>query len=252
MKHPHRRKRINKRFFPNLATVFNMFLGFLALGLILKGDPVRAAWLLLIAGAFDAIDGKLARLFGIPSRFGTEFDSFADTISFCVVPSLLVYSVYVKGMPFLPAGMISFVPLLFGTIRLARFNVAEEEAPKSYYTGLTTPLAAIMIVSYLLFNYQLNGQMGDARIALVLVMVLGFLMISPVRFPKLPLLSFKRGPVNSLRLVGLLTTLVLVLIWRGLVLFPLVGGYIMWSILKWVLDHNRFDEEVVFKSVSDE
>ena len=52
----------------------------------------------MVAIFFDVIDGKLARLLGLTSRFGTEFDSLADTISFCAVPSILVYSLYVDGL----------------------------------------------------------------------------------------------------------------------------------------------------------
>ena len=88
-----------KQFIPSIFTVMNMFLGFLAIGFLMKGDPIRAGWLVLLACFFDVFDGKLARLLGIPSRFGAEFDSFADTISFCTVPSLIIYSVYVKGLP---------------------------------------------------------------------------------------------------------------------------------------------------------
>jgi CDP-diacylglycerol--serine O-phosphatidyltransferase len=237
-----------KRVIPNLATVFNMFLGFLAIGFIIKGDPIRAGWLLMVAAMFDVIDGKLARLIGIPSRFGTEFDSFADTISFCTVPSLLVYSLYVGGLPPILAGIFSFMPLLFGTIRLARFNIAQEENPTPYFTGLTTPLNAILIVAFLLFNHQINGHAGDPRIALVMVVILSFLMISPIRFSKFPLFSFRQGRSNSFRLVGILVASLAVLLTKGVVLFPLLSLYIIWSILKWVVYHNRFEDEPTLKS----
>ena len=165
-----------------MATVFNMFLGFMAITLILNGEPIKAGWVMMVGGLFDIVDGKLARLLGLSSRFGTEFDSLADTISFCAVPSILIYSVYVEGLPFLLGAVISFMPLLFGTIRLARFNIDTGENPKPYFTGLTTPLAAITIISFMLYNYQSYGDMGDPRLALVLVAILSFLMISPVRF----------------------------------------------------------------------
>jgi len=57
-----------KQFIPSIFTVMNMFLGFLAIGLLMKGDPIRAGWLVLFACFFDVFDGKLARLLGIPSR----------------------------------------------------------------------------------------------------------------------------------------------------------------------------------------
>ena len=91
-------KRLKSSFIPNLATVFNMFLGFFAITLIQNGQPIQAGWVMMVAIFFDVIDGKLARLMGLTSRFGTEFDSLADTISFCAVPSVLIYSIYVDGL----------------------------------------------------------------------------------------------------------------------------------------------------------
>ena len=73
--------------------------------------------------AFDVFDGKIARILGLESKFGMEFDSMADTISFCVVPSILIYSLYVDNMSKLVGIFISFMPLMFGTIRLAKFNI---------------------------------------------------------------------------------------------------------------------------------
>ena len=238
-----RPKRLTRSFIPNVATVFNMFLGFLAITLIMEGEPIKAGWVMLVAGLFDAIDGKLARLFGLSSRFGTEFDSLADTISFCAVPSVLIYSIYVEGLPTLLGAVISFMPLLFGTIRLAKFNIDVDGSPKPYFTGLTTPLAAISFISYMLFNYQMYGDMGDPRLALVLIVSLSFLMVSPVRFPKFPLLSFKKGRSNNLRLMGLFIIFVTLIFYRGLVLFPLMTIYIFWSIIRWMLNHDRLEEK---------
>ena len=241
-----RPKRLTRSFIPNVATVFNMFLGFLAIILIMEGEPIKAGWVMLVAGLFDAIDGKLARLFGLSSRFGTEFDSLADTISFCAVPSVLIYSIYVEGLPTLLGAVISFMPLLFGTIRLAKFNIDVDDSPKPYFTGFTTPLAAISFISYMLFNYQMYGDRGDPRLALVLIVSLSFLMVSPVRFPKFPLLSFKKGRSNNLRLMGLFIIFVTLIFYRGLVLFPLMTIYIFWSIIRWMLNHDRLEEEKQF------
>jgi len=243
-----RPKRLKRSFIPNIATVFNMFIGFLAITLILNGEPIKAGWVMMVGVFFDVLDGKLARLMGLTSRFGTEFDSLADTISFCAVPSILVYSVYVDGLPTILGAAISFMPLLFGTIRLAKFNIDISEKPKPYFIGLTTPLAAITIVGFMLFNYQLYGDMGDARLALVIVAIMSFLEISPVRFSKFPILSLKRGRNNNLRLVGLAITLLGLLLFRGLVLFPLMSIYIIWSIIKWMLDKDRLSIESKIKT----
>ena len=233
-----------RRFIPNLITVINMFLGFMGIVMMIKGDPIRGGWLILFAGLCDAADGKLARMLGIPSKFGVEFDSFADTVSFCAAPSLLVYTVYVEGLPLLFGGLIAFTPLLFGTIRLARFNIMQEDDPKSFFTGLPTPINAIIIVSYMLFNHQVFGEMGDPRIALPMIVTLGFMMVSPVRFAKFPLLSFKKGKSNTLQLIGVVLLITSAILWKGIVLFPIMSFYVLWSTVKWMIDHNRFEEEV--------
>ena len=245
-------KRLKRSFIPNIATIFNMFLGFLAITLILNGEPIKAGWVMMVGVFFDVLDGKLARLMGLTSRFGTEFDSLADTVSFCVVPSVLVYCIYVDGLPIILGAAISFMPLLFGTIRLAKFNIDTTDKPKPYFIGLTTPLAAITIIAFMLFNYQLYGDMGDPRLALVIVAIMSFLEISPVRFSKFPILSIKNGRNNNLRLVGLAITLVGLLFFRGLILFPLMSIYIIWSIFKWMLDKDRLSIEPKLQSDSEE
>ena len=236
-----------RRFIPNLITVINMFLGFMGIVMMIKGDPIRGGWLILFAGLCDAADGKLARMLGIPTKFGVEFDSFADTVSFCAAPSLLVYTVYVEGLPLLFGGLIAFTPLLFGTIRLARFNIMQEDDPKSFFTGLPTPINAIIIVSYMLFNHQVFGEMGDPRIALPMIVTLGFMMVSPVRFAKFPLLSFKKGKSNTLQLIGVVVLITSAILWKGIVLFPLMSFYVLWSTVKWMIDHDRFEKEVTIQ-----
>ncbi len=246
-----RPKKLKRSFIPNVATVFNMFLGFLSITLILNGEPIKAGWVMILGILFDVLDGKLARSMGLTSRFGTEFDSLADTITFCAVPSVLVYYTYVEGLPKLLGAAISFMPLLFGTIRLAKFNVATDDGPKPYFIGLTTPLGAITIVSFMLFNFEMYGDMGDPRLALVLVALVSFLEISPVRITKFPLLSLKQGRSNNLRLIGLGLVLVGLLFYQGLILFPLMAIYISWSIIQWMLDHDRLSDDRQIKSQSE-
>ena len=192
-------KREPKHFIPNILTLFNMFLGFLAIGLIINNQPIKAGVFVLFSGMFDTFDGKIARLLGIESKFGIEFDSMADTVSFCVVPSVLIYSLYVDGLNPLLGGAIAFIPLMFGSIRLAKFNIDQEFGNKSSYTiGLTTPISTITLFSYLFFNHQIYNNYGDPRTALMLTVVLGYLMISPIHFAKFPLLSVKSGRSNSI------------------------------------------------------
>ena len=92
-----------KKSIPNFLTISNLLLGFvsiilLSLGLHLDQDVhIRVAcYLILVATVFDSIDGKIARKLGVSSDFGKEIDSLADMISFCLVPSFMLFVYYYK------------------------------------------------------------------------------------------------------------------------------------------------------------
>jgi CDP-diacylglycerol--serine O-phosphatidyltransferase len=239
-----KQRRKPRHFIPNILTLLNMFLGFLSISLILNDQPLRAGVFIIIAGLFDVFDGKIARMLGIESRFGVEFDSMADTVSFCVVPSVLIYSLYVNGLPPLLGGFIAFIPLMFGTIRLAKFNIEQElEKPKSYTVGLTTPIATITLFSFVFFNHKIDGDFGDPRTALMLVAALGILMLSPIHFVKFPLFSFKSGRTNSILLIGFILSMIGMAIWQGYFLLPLVSIYIGWNIINWLINSHRFNSD---------
>ena len=239
---PTKQRRKPRHFIPNILTLLNMFLGFLSIGLILSGEPLKAGVFIIIAGLFDVFDGKIARMLGIESRFGVEFDSMADTVSFCVVPSVLVYSLYVTGLPPLLGGFIAFIPLMFGTIRLAKFNIEQEPGkPKSFTVGLTTPIATITLFSYVFFNHKIDGDFGDPRTALMLVASLGFLMLSPIHFVKFPLFSFQSGRTNSILLIVFILSMIGIVIWQGYFILPLMTIYIGWNIIHWLINSHRID-----------
>ncbi len=235
------RNRINKRFIPNIFTVMNMFLGFTALILLINGDPLRAVWFVFFAGILDIFDGKLARMLQIESLFGTEFDSFADTVSFCVTSSVLIYTSWVDGLHPFVAIVLSFIPLLFGTIRLAKFNLISDDKPRNFYTGLTTPFYALILFSFFLFSNQQFGTNGDPRIGLAIAITMGFAMISPIKFAKIPYISIKKGVMNNIRLISALALFVSVIIWQGIILFPALILYFLWSVLNWIVKPDRLE-----------
>ncbi len=234
-------KKSKKRFFPNTLTIANMFFGFLSIILIMQGEYFNAGLFILLAGLLDIFDGKIARLLGISSKFGVEFDSLADTVSFCVAPSFLVYNLYSGNLPFILGAIISFIPLICGTVRLAKYNLdTDENGHKSYFIGLSTPISTVTILAYMYFNNHIVGQgfYGDSNIALVLVVILGILMLSPIPFPKVPLITLKSSQSNTVLLVILLVCLLSLLIWKGFALLPICLGYIITNTFLWILKMN--------------
>ena len=227
-----------KRFFPNTLTIANMFSGFLSIILIMQGEYYNAGLFILLAGFLDIFDGKIARLLGISSKFGIEFDSLADTVSFCVAPSFLVYNLYSGNLPFLLGATISFIPLICGTVRLAKYNLdTDENGHKSYFIGLSTPISTVTILAYMYFNNHITGQgfYGDSNIALILVVILGILMLSPIPFPKVPLITLKSSQSNTVLLIILLFCSLSLMIWKGFALLPICLGYIITNTFLWIL-----------------
>ena len=226
-----------KRFFPNALTILNMFLGFLSIIFIMKGQYFDAGLFILIAGLMDIFDGKIARSLGISSKFGVEFDSLADVVSFCVAPSLLVYNLYCQNINYIVGAIFSFVPLIAGTVRLAKYNLdTDENNPKSYFVGLSTPISTVTILSFMYFSINVGGpnDYGDSRLGIILVCTLGLLMLSPIHFPKVPLITFKSSSSNSLLLMILIICSASLIIWKGFALLPICLGYIISNVLVWI------------------
>ncbi|MBI4549420.1 MAG: CDP-diacylglycerol--serine O-phosphatidyltransferase [Candidatus Omnitrophica bacterium] len=173
---------------PNLVTLFNLFTGFLAILMITNGRLKTAAWLILLALVWDSLDGHVARTLKNVSLIGRDLDSLADIVSFVAAPSLLA----LKSWPHVTPVMI--LPVFFflgsGAYRLARFNALP--GSRKYFRGLPSPAAAV-IVALTFLACQKNGWFGGSPLAIVLLplmVLLGFLMISDVAYPKLSALPF--------------------------------------------------------------
>ena len=139
---------------PSLFTIGNITCGFFSILASFEGDFNFAGALIIIAMLFDAFDGRVARMLHAESAFGVEMDSLADLISFCTAPAFLIYFIALKDTPF--GAPISFVFMLFGAIRLAKFNVLANsgKGSKKYFSGLPTPAAAAVLVALALSYYN--------------------------------------------------------------------------------------------------
>ena len=232
-----------------MFTLINLFLGFLAIINIIAGQHFIACYFILAAGAFDSVDGKLARLVGIATNFGKEIDSLADMVSFCLAPSILVYSLYTQDMPGISGEIIASAPLIIGAIRLARFNTKEDDEQLADFTGLPTPMNALSISSLVLFIEHIkidNPQYSQPRLLLPLILSLSYLMVSRVRYAKFPLLNFISGRQNTMRLLGVLLFVVafIISIFIGYpyrVLAGFVSFYIISGIFKHIITLGNID-----------
>jgi CDP-diacylglycerol--serine O-phosphatidyltransferase len=206
-------------FLPNLLTAGTLFCGFLALTKIVEANltpspegfinwmPIKLALgFILLACIFDLFDGRVARMGGVESPFGREFDSLADLVSFGLAPALLVHSWALAPLGTL-AVWACFAFVACGAIRLARFNVlamssdGSPKKPGKYILGLPIPGAAGILVSLVTANHAISGGLSSSPIPILcVVLALSFFMVSTIRFR-----SFKdlRMNLRTLLLVGL-------------------------------------------------
>jgi CDP-diacylglycerol---serine O-phosphatidyltransferase len=191
---------------PNAVTALGVFLGYLAIIYTFEGQYIAAAWLIVIAGVLDLMDGRLARAVGGTSKFGGYFDSLADAINYGVAPSLLFYRAYLVDWGILGAAL-SFLPTMCGAIRLARFGVLTDETGKSdYFLGLPTTAAAGFLASYMIFTRDTFGSYGSANLAVLLLALASILMVSDVAYEHNS--SFTRRSWKAALLIVMLLTLV--------------------------------------------
>jgi CDP-diacylglycerol--serine O-phosphatidyltransferase len=180
---------------PNLITLGSVFCGFNAIRLVGKEQPTeddvyRAAVLLIFAMLFDLMDGRVARMTRTQSAFGLQLDSLADVISFGVAPAFLVYKWVLYRMPV--AGLlVSFLYIACAAVRLARFNVLSSTStgapikPGRHIIGLPSPPACGILISLVIANHAAGGLIGrseNTALILGVTVLIGFLMVSNVRF----------------------------------------------------------------------
>jgi len=180
---------------PNLITLAGVFCGFNAIRLVAKEQPAeedvyRAAVLLIFAMLFDLMDGRVARMTRTQSAFGLQLDSLADVISFGVAPAFLVYKWVLYRMPV--AGLlVSFLYVACAAVRLARFNVLSSSStgapikPGRHIIGLPSPPACGILISLVIANHAVGGHIGrseNTAVILGLTVLVGFFMVSNVRF----------------------------------------------------------------------
>ena len=236
------RLRITRSVIPNLFTATNMFCGFLSIITASNGNYNYAAWLIIVAAIFDALDGLVARLTNSSSELGVELDSLSDIVSFGAAPSFLIYATYLNK--FDNVGIIlSSLFLIAGGFRLARFNVQLVGFEKSFFLGLPIPTAALTITSFVLAFYNDGFAKPYSDAVIPLVVILSYLMVSNIRYESIPKFSLKVIKDKPFHFIFLIVAAILVLsmytegLFYSFILMILIGifRYIYNSIRKRVV-----------------
>ena len=228
-------------FLPNLLTAGNLFCGFVALTKIVEADIASgdfsqinlALFFILLACIFDLFDGRVARMGGVESPFGREFDSLADLVSFGVAPAFLVHRVVLRDVfgdhPEL-GWFIASIYLLCGAFRLARFNclAAQPGGGGKEFLGFPIPSAAGLVASLTLLIIKMKEHersLGNWNYLLVAVLVfLSAMMVSTVRYPSFKSLGL-RSTSTFVKAIFAALFLGLILVLREKILYYVLPAF---------------------------
>jgi len=211
---------------PNFFTAASIFTGIISLTEAVEGRYATAAWLIFLSLIFDGLDGRVARLTHSCSRFGMEFDSLADLVAFGVAPAMLLY--LQEGHRYGRLGiLVSALFVIFGAIRLARFNVTNRCDDPGVFIGLPIPTAATFVAGASLLSLQ-HPWAGWGPLWLAAALGSAFLMVSNIRYPSFKHLDLDR-PVMLKTLVGLTLIASLLYLLGGEGIALIILAYILYG-----------------------
>lgn len=252
---------------PSLFTAGNIGMGFYSVMASLRGfqllggaNPdmsaaaahfdsaaVAIGWALL----FDMLDGRIARLTKTTTEIGIQLDSIADVVTFGLAPAVLAY-VWGYGANLTEesdlhrlAWFLSFMYLICGAFRLARFNVQASrprilaegtpKVDKKNFVGLPIPVAGGLIAALVHFSPWPLSYFGPERariysgLLMVLVGLLSFMMVSTLRFSSFKTVGTRARSMRTI--IFALSVGMLIFLYSQYVLLAIVIGYILLGLL---------------------
>ncbi len=259
--HRVRRHRIDTiKLLPSMITLVNGICGFAAIGLAAKDHYTAACYVIFVGMIADMLDGRVARMSQSTSSFGGQLDSLCDVLTFGAAPAFMVLNLLMDNYDMLVGSAKPFIGEYFerfiwiaavsylccGLIRLARFNVENEEDETAHmsFTGLPTPAAAGVLAGLVMF-YQdiLNDPTAQSTFFSVLLQTIlyalpfitigcGLLMVSRIRYPHLVNQFFRgRKPITYLFWLGFIFAMIVFALQLALVVsFSVfaVSGFLPW------------------------
>jgi CDP-diacylglycerol---serine O-phosphatidyltransferase len=263
-----RRLRKGMYILPSIFTTLNIAAGYYAILQVTHGS-IAEAWhfdnaakAIGFAVLFDGLDGFIARMTHTSSDFGRELDSLADVITFGVAPALLAWmwgfrllstlltSTDVVNKLVQLGAIASFLFLIAGASRLARFNIMVNPQPsnpgrpgKKYFVGMPIPAGAGVVAA--IVHFSAGDPISTWFMAigwLLTVIAVSYLMVSTWRFYSFKSIDFRsRQPFRLIIIIALLFTAIW--FYSRQVLFVIALAYtfsgVFWR-LQWIF-HRRGD-----------
>ena len=251
---------------PNGFTLASLFFGIFAIVAASRGNHRNAGVDVVLGGVCDALDGRVARMTGSGSRFGEELDSLVDAVTFGLAPAMIVYFAVLnkEGWDW----VFAFIFAACAVMRLARFNVTQAGGSKTHFIGLPSPAAGMTLATYYAFSqtklYNEVLLLGGTKVLAdypwhvmmrFLMVVLAFLMISPVPYPAVPKVNLRtvRGIVGGLILLAAILGLIFL---PREFFFPVLLGYVLFGLAMWlvliVMDRVPTGESIWFEEEDEE
>jgi len=223
---------------PNLFTTTNLFFGFYSILASMQGDLSQAALVIMIAMILDGLDGRIARMTNTMSKFGAEYDSLADLVTFGVAPAILAHSwaLYAYGKW---GWLVAFLFVVCGALRLARFNIQIGIIESKVFNGLPIPAAASVVATGVLLYYYLGGAGKFHDLSILLAIAgLALLMVSNVKYYSFKDLNFfSRKPFMSFVLIVLI--MIIIVAEPQITFFIFSLGYGLSGPGWWLIKHIR-------------
>ena len=226
------------KYLPDAITCLNLLSGSVAVILAFQDDFDMALAMIVLAAVFDFLDGLAARLLHAYSDIGKELDSLADTVSFGLAPSLILYN-YIAGFTSGIHPYVCYIPLLiaaFSALRLAKFNLDTRQSES--FLGLPVPASALFAASLAAFaghyEYIANTFLANNWAIPAVSVILCALLVSelPMFSMKLKTLKWKDNAQRFTFLCIIIPAAAILLIlkihWTGIV-FSVFAFYIIWN-----------------------
>ena len=229
-----------RKHIPNAITCLNLFSGCIGIVLAFNGNLIGASYAIVIAAIFDFLDGFIARLLSAFSDIGKELDSLADIVSFGVLPSVIIYHLFLQA-PQLGGlsqyiNYSAFLIAIFSALRLAKFNIDTRQ--EENFIGLPTPANALLIASLPLIiagdNLFLRDYILNAFFLFIFSLGMSILLVLEI-----PLMSLKFKSLsfndNLYRYILIILTVLLILIFKFVAVPVVIFLYILLSIIQFRL-----------------
>ncbi|MDR1784503.1 MAG: CDP-diacylglycerol--serine O-phosphatidyltransferase [Endomicrobium sp.] len=255
---------MTKRFKKGVASFFtcgNIICGCLSIISVMDGNFLKASWLLILAIAFDMMDGRIARITNTTSDFGVQLDSLSDLVSFGIAPSIMMYQLVLNDLDKIGV-LIAVLFVLCSALRLAKFNVMTQDGVvHSFFMGLPTPASAGLLVSFVL-SYELSIYSLTFKTAPILIksiplllnmmpvimIILSLLMVSNIPYASFKKLKFSHYKIFNFLVLVLLFICIFV---QNIInsIFILFFMYILSGVCNYILKSLEGFKKKCFKKI---